>query len=53
MRVTERENERQRHRQREEQAPRREPEAGLDPGTPGSPRAEGRCQTAEPPGIPT
>ena len=28
--------ERQRHRQREKQAPRREPNAGLDPGTPGS-----------------
>ena len=28
--------ERQRHRQREKQAPCREPEAGLDPGSPGS-----------------
>ena len=34
MRDTERE--RQRHRQREKQAPCREPDAGLDPGTPGS-----------------
>ena len=31
-----REIERQRHRQREKQAPCREPDAGLDPGTPGS-----------------
>lgn len=28
--------ERQRHRQREKQAPRREPDVGLDPRTPGS-----------------
>ena len=34
MRDTERE--RQRHRQREKQAPCREPDVGLDPGTPGS-----------------
>ena len=32
---TERERERQRHRQREKQAPCREPDVGLDPGTPG------------------
>ena len=31
-----RERESQRHRQREKQAPCREPDAGLDPGTPGS-----------------
>ena len=31
-----RERERQRHRQREKQAPCREPNVGLDPGTPGS-----------------
>ena len=31
-----RETERQRHRQREKQAPCREPDVGLDPGTPGS-----------------
>ena len=31
------ERERQRHRQREKQAPCREPSAGLDPMTPGSP----------------
>ena len=30
------ERERQRHRQREKQAPCREPDAGLDPRTPGS-----------------
>ena len=34
MRDTHRE--RQRHRQREKQAPCREPDVGLDPGTPGS-----------------
>ena len=32
----ERERERQRHRQREKQAPCREPDAGLDPRSPGS-----------------
>ena len=31
-----RDRERQRHRQREKQAPCREPNVGLDPGTPGS-----------------
>ena len=31
----ERERERQRHRRREKQAPCQEPDAGLDPGTPG------------------
>ena len=36
MRDTERERERQRHRQREKQAPIREPDAGLDPRSPGS-----------------
>ena len=30
------EKERQRHRQKEKQAPRRKPDAGLHPGTPGS-----------------
>ena len=34
MRDTERE--RQRHRQKEKQAPYREPDVGLNPGTPGS-----------------
>ena len=42
MTDTERERERQRHKQREKQAPCREPDVGLDPGTPGSrPWAEG------------
>ena len=31
-----RDTERQKHRQREKQAPCREPDVGLDPGTPGS-----------------
>ena len=51
-RERERERERQRHRQRNKQAPCREPDAGLDPGTPGSPWAKGRRQTAEPPRDP-
>ena len=36
MRDTHRHRERQRHRQREKQAPCREPDLGLDPGSPGS-----------------
>ena len=36
QRERERKRERQRHRQREKQAPCREPNAGLDPGSPGS-----------------
>ena len=36
MRDKQREKERQRHREREKQSPRREPNVGLDPGTPGS-----------------
>ena len=36
MRDTEGERERRRHRQREKQAPCREPDVGLDPGSPGS-----------------
>ena len=36
MRERKRERERQRHRQREKQAPCREPDVGLDPGSPGS-----------------
>ena len=44
---------RERYRQREKQAPCREPDAGLDTGTPGScPGPEGRRQTAEPPRDP-
>ena len=33
--MRDRERERQRHRQREKQAPCREPDMGLDPGSPG------------------
>ena len=36
MRDTERERERQRHGQREKQGPCREPDMGLNPGSPGS-----------------
>ena len=36
MKDTERERQRQRQRQREKQAPCREPDMGLDPGSPGS-----------------
>ena len=36
MRDTVRERETQRHRQREKQAPFRQPDGGLDPGSPGS-----------------
>ena len=50
MRDTQRE--RQRYRQ-EKQAPCREPDMGLDPGTPGSrPELEGRHSTTEPPRRP-
>ena len=45
--------ERQRHRQEEKQAPCREPDVGLDPGTPGSrPGPEADAQPLSPPGIP-
>ena len=51
MRDTERE--RLRHRQREKQAPRREPNAGLDPGTPGSrPEPKADTQPLSHPDIP-
>ena len=46
MRDREREKERQRHRQREKQAPSREPNMGLDPGSPRShpgPKAALNC----------
>ena len=51
-RHTERERERQRHRQREKQAPCREPDVGLDPGTPGSQPEPRHTLHAEPPGCP-
>ena len=51
MRDTERE--RQRHRQREKQAPCGEPDAGLNPRTPGSqPEPEAGAKPLRPPGIP-
>ena len=53
MRDTHRERERQKHRQREKQAPCREPDTGLDPGTPGlcpEPKADARPLSH--PGIP-
>ena len=51
MRDTERE--RQRHRQREKQAPCEEPDAGLDPRTPGSgPELKSNAQPLSHPGVP-
>ena len=45
--------ERQRHRQREKQAPCREPDVGLDPGTPGSyPGPKAGAKPLSHPGIP-
>ena len=45
--------ERQRHRQREKQAPCREPNVGLDPGSPGScPVLKADSQLTEPPRHP-
>ena len=50
---TERERERQRHRQREKQAPCREPDVGLDPGSPGSrPEPKVDAQLLSHPGAP-
>ena len=50
MRDTER---RQGHRQSWKQAPHREPDAGLEPGTPGShPESEADAQPLSPPGVP-
>ena len=47
------ETERQRHRQREKQAPCRDPNVGLDPGTPGShPGPKAGTQPLSHPGIP-
>ena len=50
MRHRGRERERQRHRPREKQAPRRDPDAGLEPGTPGSRPQRKAALTAEDPG---
>ena len=48
-----RERERQRHRRREKQAPCREPDVGLDPGTPGSyPGPKAGAKPLSHPGIP-
>ena len=44
--------ERQRPRPREKQAPRSEPDAGLDPGSPGSGPGPKAALTVEPPGLP-
>ena len=49
----ERERERQKHRQREKQAPCREPDVGLDPGSPGSGPGLKAALNPEPPGLPT
>ena len=47
------ERERQRHREREKQAHHREPDAGLDPRTPGSPpEPKADTQPLSDPGIP-
>ena len=49
----ERKRERGRHRQREKQAPCREPDVGLDPGTPGShPGPKAGAKLLSHPGIP-
>ena len=51
--IYERHRERQRHRQGEKQAPCREPDVGLDPGTPGSrPELKADVQPQSLPGIP-
>ena len=48
------EKERERHRQREKQAPCREPDVGLDLGTPGShPEPKADAQPLSHPGAPT
>ena len=52
-RERERERERQRHRQREKQSPCKEPDVGLDPGTPRScPGQKAGAQPLSHPGIP-
>ena len=51
MRDTQRE--RQRHRQKQKQAPCREPDVGLNPGTPGScPELKADAQPLSNPGVP-
>ena len=50
--MTHTQRQRPRHRQREKQAPRREPDGGLDPGTPGSHPGLKAALTAEHPGPP-
>ena len=51
--MRDRERERQRYRQREKQAPRRKPNVGLDPGTPGScPKPKADAQPLSHPGAP-
>ena len=48
-----RDRERERHRQREKQAPYKEPNVGLDPGTPGScPKSKADAQLLSHPGVP-
>ena len=49
-----RDTERRRHRQRKKQAPYRGPDAGLDPGTPGShPVPKADAQPLNHPGVPS
>ena len=53
MRDTQKERGEQRPRQREKQAPCREPDMGLDPGTPGSgPESEAGTQPLSHPVVP-
>ena len=48
-----RERERQRHRQREKEAPCRQPDVGLDPGSPGArPGPKAGAKPLSHPGIP-
>ena len=48
-----RDTERQRHRQKEKHAPCREPDVGLDPGSPGSlPEPKAGTKPLSHPGIP-
>ena len=53
MKDTQRERGKQRYRQRKKQAPCREPDVGLDPGTPGSrPGPKADAQPLSHPGVP-